>query len=87
LGSVGLVFQITGQSPQKRVYPDAALYGLEADPINPRAASISSDEPPGMMEDIRTAELVVERVKAIGRFVLGLGIELPLPRPDRLRGG
>jgi hypothetical protein len=87
LGSVGFALQITGQVPQKRVYPDSALYGLKADPINPRAASIGSDEPPCMMEDIRTAQLVVEGVKAIGRFLLGLGIELPLERPDRGRGG
>jgi hypothetical protein len=38
------------------------------------------------MEDIRTADLVVEGVKAIGRFVLGLDIELPLQRPDRIWG-
>lgn len=72
LGAVGLGLQITGQFPQKRVYPDSALYGLEADPITPGAASIGSDKPPGMIEDICPADLVVERVKAIGRFLLGL---------------
>ncbi len=78
MGSVGLGLQITGQFPQKRVYPDSALYGLEADPITTRAASIGSDEPPCVIEDISTADLVVECVKAIGRFLLGLGLELPL---------
>ncbi len=87
LGSVGLGLQITGQFPQKRVYPDSTLYGLEADPITTGAASIGSDKPPGMIEDILLADLVVEGVQAIGRFLLGLGIQLPLQRPDRLRGG
>ena len=59
MGSVGLGFQITGQFPQKRVYPDSTLYGLEADPITTGAASIGSDKPPGMIEDILLADLVV----------------------------
>ncbi|MEF8770214.1 hypothetical protein [Candidatus Accumulibacter contiguus] len=78
LGSVGLVFQITGQVPQERLYPDSALDGLEADPINARTASVRPDKPPGMTEDVFPVELVVKRVKAIGWFLLGLGIQLPL---------
>ena len=65
---------MTGQFPQKRVYPHSALYGLKADPIDTGTASVGTDKPPGMSEDIRSADLVVERVKAIGRFLLGLDI-------------
>jgi hypothetical protein len=78
LGSVGLVFQITGQFPQKRFYPDSAFYGFKADPVNAGTASVGTDKTPGVMEDILPADLVVERVKAVGRFLLGLGIQLPL---------
>lgn len=78
LCSVGLVFQITGQVLQERFYPNSGFYGLEADPINARTASVGPDKPPGMTEDVFPADLVVERVKAVGWFLLGLGIELPL---------
>ena len=49
LGAVGLVFQITGQVPQKRFYPNAVFYGLETDPINTGTASVRPDKP-GIME-------------------------------------
>ncbi|KFB74838.1 MAG: hypothetical protein AW06_004216 [Candidatus Accumulibacter cognatus] len=78
LGSVGLVFRITGQVLQERFYPNAGFYGLEADPINTRTASVGPDKPPSMTEDVFPADLVVERVKAVGRFLLGLGVKLPL---------
>ena len=52
LGSVGFVFQVLDQFPQKRVYAYAALYGVEADPVNAGAASVGSDKPPGMAEDV-----------------------------------
>ena len=78
LGYVGLVFQITGQFLQKRFYPDSVFYGLEADPVNAGAASVGTDKSPSVTEDVFSADLVVERVKAIGRFLLGLGIQLPL---------
>ena len=78
LGSVGLAFQILGQFPQKRFYPDSVLYGLEADPVNAGTASVGANKPPRVTEYVFAADLVVERVKAIGRFLLGLGIQLPL---------
>jgi hypothetical protein len=86
LGAVGLVFQITGQVPQKRFYPYAVFYGLEIDPINTGTASVRPDKPPSVTEDVFPADLVVERVKAVGRFLLGLGVKLPLERPDGVRG-
>jgi len=63
LGSVGLSFQITGQFPQKRFYANSALYRLEADPINTGISLVGLDQSPCVMEDIITADLVVERVK------------------------
>ena len=76
--SVGFVFQVLGQFPQKRIYPLPALYGLKADPINTGTASVGTDNTPSMSEYLRSANLVVERVKTIGWFLLGLGIQLPL---------
>ena len=74
LSSVGLVLQITGQFPQKRFYPFAVFYGFEADPVNAGTASVGTDKPPGMTEDVFPDDLVIERIKAVGRFLLGLGI-------------
>jgi hypothetical protein len=79
--------QVTGQFPQKSFYPFASLDGLEADPVDAGAASIGPDQSPGVAEDVRPADFVVERVETVGRFLLGLGIELPLERPDAVRGG
>ena len=67
-----------GQFPQKRFSPDPTLYGLEANPINAGTASVGTDKMPSVSEYLCPADLVVERVKAIGRFLLGLGIHLPL---------
>ena len=78
LGSVGFVFQVLGQFPQKRFYPFPVLYGLEADPINAGTSLVGFDQPPSMTEYVCPIQLVVECVKAIGRFLLGLGIQLPL---------
>jgi len=64
LGSVGLLFQVTGQFPQKHVYPDSALYGSQADPINAGTASVSPNKTPRMGEYLSSAALVVERVTA-----------------------
>ena len=71
LSPVGLVFQITGQFLQKRFYLHSAFYGVKVNPVNPvnaRTASVGLNQSPCMMEDIFTADLVVECVKAIGRF-------------------
>jgi len=87
LGSVGLRLQITGQFPQESFYPFAALDGFEVDPVNAGTASVGPDQTPGVTEDVFPVGLVVERVETVGRFLLGLGIELPLERPDRVRGG
>ena len=73
-GPVGFVFQVLGQFPQKRVYPFAVLYCLEGDPINAGASLVGLDQPPGVTEDVRPIQFVVERVKAVGRFLLGLGV-------------
>ena len=67
-----------GQFPQKRVYPNSVLYGFKADPVDTWTASIGTDKPPGMTEYVIPADLVVERVKAVGRFLLGLTVKLPL---------
>ncbi len=55
LSLVGFVFQITGQFPQQRFYPDSVLYGFEADPIN--AGTPGDGKTPGVMED--TSELIL----------------------------
>jgi hypothetical protein len=78
LGSVGFIFQFSGQFQQKRFYPDYVLYGFEAHPISAGTTLVSTDKTPSMIEDIFSVYLVVEYVKAIGRFLLGLGIQLPL---------
>jgi hypothetical protein len=87
LGSVGLRLQITGQFPQKARYPFALLEGIEGDPVDAGTPSVGPDQTPGVTEDVFPVGLVVERVETVGRFLLGLGIELPLERPDRHRGG
>jgi hypothetical protein len=86
LGSVGLLLQVTGQVPQESFHPFAVLDGLEGDPVDAGTASVGAHQTPGVTEDVRPADLVVERVEAVGRFLLGLGIELPLERPDAVRG-
>ena len=78
LGSVSFVFQVLGQFPHKRFYPLSTLYGFKADPIHAGTASVGTDKMPSVSEYLCPADLVVERVKAIGRFLLGLGIQLPL---------
>src|SRR4030065_158180 len=59
-GGVGFLFQVWGQSPQKRFYPDPALYGLEADPVDAGTASVGTDQPPGVGEYLGPSDLVVE---------------------------
>jgi site-specific DNA recombinase len=75
---VGLVFQILGQFQQKRVYPNRLLYVLEVSPINAGTSFVGANKPVSKHEDVCPPYLVVERIEAIGRFLLGLGIELPL---------
>ncbi|MGA1351272.1 MAG: hypothetical protein ACO31B_09055 [Burkholderiaceae bacterium] len=79
--------QITGQLPQKAFYPFATLHGLKAQPVNARAAFVGPNQMPSMTEDVCPVDLVIKRIEAVGRLLLGLGIKLPLERPDRLRGG
>lgn len=87
LGSVAFLLQVTGQIPQESLYPFAPLDGLESRPVNAGTASVGPDQTPGVTEDVFPVGLVVERLETVGRFLLGLGIELPLERPDRSRGG
>jgi len=42
------------------------LYGLEGDPVDAGAASIGPNKAPGVTEDVVPAELVLERVEAVG---------------------
>jgi len=78
LGALGFVFQVLGQLPQKRFYPNPALYGFAAQPVNAGTALVGPAKPPGVGESLGPAARVVERLKAIGRLLLGLGVELPL---------
>jgi hypothetical protein len=50
LGSVGFVFQVLGQFPQKRFYPLSILYSL-AHPSTP-GCRVGLDQPPSMTEDV-----------------------------------
>jgi len=65
-------------TPEETPYPYPALYGLEAHPIYSGASSIGTNKSPGMIENISPKNLVVKCVEAIGRFLLGLDIQLPL---------
>jgi hypothetical protein len=67
-----------GQLPKKRSYPYFALYGLEAHPVYSGASFVGANKLPGMIENISPKNLVVKCVEAIGRFLLGLDIQLPL---------
>ena len=69
---------MTYRSVQKNLTTTHMLYCFKAHPVNAGTALIGLDKIPGVIEDIFPVYLVVERIKAIGRFLLGLGIELPL---------
>ena len=40
-----------------------------------------------MTEDVGPIHLVIQGMEAAGWFLLGLEVELPLKRPDSVRGG
>ena len=54
-------------------FHDFTLYGVEVDPVYAGTASVGPNKPPSVTEDVFPADLVVERVKAVGRLLLGLG--------------
>ena len=56
---------------QERVYPDFTLYGVEVEPVYAGTASVGPNKPPSVTEDVFSADLVVERIKAVGRLLLG----------------
>ena len=61
----------TFQFFQERVYPDFTLYGVEVDPVYAGTASVGPNKPPSVTEDVFPADLVVERIKAANRLLLG----------------
>ena len=63
----------TFQFFQERVYPDVTFYGVEVDPVYAGTASVGPNKPPSVTEDVFSADLVVERINAVGRLLLGLG--------------
>ena len=69
----GPLLFVTFQFFQERVYPDFTLYAFEVDPVYAGTASVGPNKPLSVTEDVFPADLVVERVKAVGRLLLGLG--------------
>jgi hypothetical protein len=60
------------QLRQKGGYPFAGLYGLEGDAVDAGAPFVGPDKMVGVTEDVGPVYLVIERVEAVGRFLLGL---------------
>jgi len=60
---------------QKSGYPFPAFYGLEGDAVDTRTSLVGANQAIGVSEDARPIHLVVERVKAKGRFLLGLALK------------
>ncbi len=54
-------------------------------PHRPRGAPVRPHQGPGVTQDIRPVDLVVEEVEPEGGLRLGLAVELPLESPHRLR--
>ena len=83
-GPVGLVLQFAAQLQQVAVYPYSVLYGRKGDPVYAGTTLVAQDPPPGVTEDVCPIQFVVECVargqplKAVGRLLLGLNVELPL---------
>ena len=75
---IGLALQCFFQLRQKGDYPFSGLYGLEGDAVDAGAPFVGSDKIVGVTEDVGPVYLVVQGVEAVGRFLLGLAVELPL---------
>jgi hypothetical protein len=74
------------QFRHKSGFPLCVLYGLERDAVNAGASLVGPNQAIGVTEDVGPIHLVIERVEAIGRFLLGLAVQLPLQCPDAFRG-
>ena len=66
-----------GQMREERGDP-VRLYGRQGDAIHTGGAALGPHQGPGVMQDIRPVDLVVEEVEPEGRLRLGLAVELPL---------
>lgn len=83
--AVRLAFQLLLQLCQVGVSSDSSLDVLKGHAIHARRAPIGTNKAIGMTENVRPTDLVVQGIETKRRLLLGLGVELPLQRPDRVR--
>src|SRR4029077_1530720 len=65
--------------------PPCCFDGLERRPVHPRRPPVLLAERIGMGQHIRPRHLVIQQIEAIGRRLLGLGVQRLLEPPE-LRG-
>ena len=63
---------------RSRLANNRRTLGRIVDPVYAGTSLVGLDQPLGMTEYVCPIQLVVERVKAVGRLLLGLCVELPL---------
>ena len=67
---------------EESAYSLAILNVLDSYPIHSRRTSVGSHPAPGRFQHIRTADPVIESVKSVRRFLLGLATQLPSQKGD-----
>lgn len=83
VGPVGVRPEFLGETREER--SDAArLYSGNGGPVNTGGTPIASHHGPGLTQDVRPVDLVVEEVEPKGRFLLGLAVQLPLEIPHAI---
>jgi len=83
IGPVSGRAEFLGNASEESLDP-GRLYGGERDPIHSWGTSIRPHQGPGVTQDVRPRDLVVEEVEPERWLLLGLAVELPLERPHRL---
>jgi site-specific DNA recombinase len=83
VGPVGVGPELLGQMREERGDP-ARLHGRDGHPVDARGAAVRAHQGPGVTQDIRPVDLVVEEVEPEGRLRLGLAVERPLEGPHCL---
>jgi hypothetical protein len=77
IGSVGVRPEFLGQTREERTDP-VRLDGGDGDAIHSGGAPVRAHQGPGVTQEVRPVDLVVEEVKPEGGLRLGLAVELPL---------
>ena len=83
VGPVGVGPEFLGQTREERIDP-ARLYGGQGGAVRTGGTPIGPHHGPGVTQEVRPVDLVVEEVEPKGGLLLGLAIQLPLEVPDML---